>query len=57
MLPAEGDRLEPKDQVLTTARRGGAPAVWRGAEVIEKPFDLAEVVRLVGEAIPVGSSI
>ena len=38
--------------VLTTERRGGAPPAWRGATVIEKPFDLAEVVRLVGEAIP-----
>ena len=37
--------------VLTTERRGGAPAGWLGAEVIEKPFDLAEVVRLVGEAL------
>ena len=42
--------------VLTTERRGGAPAGWADAEVIEKPFDLGEVVRLVREAIPVGSS-
>lgn len=37
--------------VLTTERRGGAPAGWRGAVVIEKPFDLADVVRLVGAAL------
>ena len=37
--------------VLTTERRGGAPAGWLGVQVIEKPFDLAEVVRLVGEAV------
>lgn len=40
--------------VLTTERRGGAPPGWLGAEVIEKPFDLAEVVRLVGEASAAG---
>ena len=39
--------------VLTTERRGGAPPAWLGAQVIEKPFDLADVVRLIGEAIPV----
>lgn len=37
--------------VLTTERRVGAPAGWLGVEVIEKPFDLSEVVRLVGEAV------
>ena len=37
--------------VLTTERRGAAPPGWLGAEVIEKPFDLAEVVRLVGQGI------
>jgi DNA-binding NtrC family response regulator len=42
--------------VLTTERRGGAPPEWRDAQVIEKPFDLAEVVRLVADAISVGSS-
>lgn len=48
-------RLAPTCRVivLTTERRRGAPAEWRGAEVIEKPFDLAEVVRLVGEAFAV----
>ena len=46
-------RVAPRCRVLvlTTERRGGAPPGWLGAEVIEKPFDLAEVVRLVGEAI------
>ncbi len=38
--------------VLTTERRGDAPPAWLGAQVIEKPFDLADVVRLVGEAMP-----
>jgi DNA-binding NtrC family response regulator len=38
--------------VLTTERCGGAPPGWLGSRVIEKPFDLAEVVRLVGAAIP-----
>jgi DNA-binding NtrC family response regulator len=42
--------------VLTTERRGGAPPEWQGAQVIEKPFDLADVVRLVADAVPVGSS-
>ena len=37
--------------VLTTERRDGVPPGWLGAEAIEKPFDLAEVVRLVGEAV------
>lgn len=46
-------RVAPRCQVLvlTTERRGGAPPAWLGAEVIEKPFDLAEVVRLVDEAM------
>ena len=37
--------------VLTTERRGGTSPQWLGARVIEKPFDLTDVVRLVGEAI------
>jgi two-component system, OmpR family, response regulator len=39
--------------VLTTERRGGASPAWQGAQVIEKPFDLADVVRMVGEAIAI----
>ena len=51
-------RVAPQSRllVLTTERRGGAPPEWGGAQVIEKPFDLAEVVRLVGEAIHEASS-
>ena len=37
--------------VLTTERRDGTSPQWLGARVIEKPFDLTDVVRLVGEAI------
>ena len=54
----EIQRVAPDSRllVLTTERRGGAPPEWRNAQVIEKPFDLAEVVRLVADAMPVGSS-
>jgi DNA-binding NtrC family response regulator len=48
-------RVAPRSRllVLTTERRGGASPAWLGAQVIEKPFDLADVVRLVGEAVRV----
>jgi DNA-binding NtrC family response regulator len=42
--------------VLTTERRDDASPAWLGAQVIEKPFDLVDVVRLVSEAMSVGSS-
>jgi DNA-binding NtrC family response regulator len=37
--------------VLSTERRGDAPPAWEGIQVIEKPFDLAEVARLVDESL------
>ena len=46
-------RVAPRSRVLllTTERRGGAPPGWLGAEIIEKPFDLAHVARAVEQAI------